>query len=103
MGDEEVDEREQPAADQPRIIEMAHSIQIQPMQEFNPDAELGASLATRWNTWISDFDMYLVATGISDDTRKRALLLYQAGPRIREIFKQLPDTGSDSDYDIAKA
>ena len=70
MGDEEVAEHEQQTVEPQRIIEMAHSIPIQPMQEFNPDAELGASLATRWNNWISDFEMFIVATGITDDTRK---------------------------------
>ena len=30
---------------------MATPIHIQPMPEFNPDAEIGASLATRWRTW----------------------------------------------------
>ena len=29
-------------------------------------------------------------------------MLYQAGARIREILKQLPDTGRESDYEIAK-
>ena len=46
--------------------------------------------------------MYLTASGITDPTRKRALLLYQAGPRVREIFKQIPDTGTSADYDTAK-
>ena len=47
--------------------------------------------------------MYLTASGVTDPTRKRALLLYQAGPRVREIFKRIPDTGTGADYDIAKA
>ena len=47
--------------------------------------------------------MYLAASGITDPMRKRALLLYQAGPRVREIFKQIPDTGTSADYDSAKA
>jgi hypothetical protein len=46
--------------------------------------------------------MFLTASGITDPKRKRALLLYQAGPRVREIFKQFPETGTDTDYDIAK-
>ena len=29
-------------------------------------------------------------------------MLYQAGPRVREIFRQIPETGTDVDYDIAK-
>ena len=44
---------------------MAHSIPVRPMPEFNPDTALGASVATRWKNWISDFDMFLVASGPS--------------------------------------
>ena len=84
-------------------VSMAHSVPIRPMPEFNPDAELGASVATRWKNWVADFDMFLLASGVTDTKRQRALLLYQAGARVREIFKQLPDTGEDKDYDIAKA
>ena len=45
--------------------------------------------------------MYLVATNIKDLARKRALLLYQAGPEVHEIFKTLPDTGEANEYDKA--
>ena len=90
-------------ADTPAQIHVTTpSVSIQPVPEFNPDAELGASLATRWNTWLADFEMFLLASGITDEKRKRALLLYQAGQRVREIFRQIPETGTDSDYKIAK-
>ena len=88
---------------------MATPIHIQPMPEFNPNAEIGASLATRWRTWITDFEMYLLASGITDVTRKRALLLYQSGPRVREIFSQLPPLVTEEneepgdEYEAAKA
>ena len=78
------------------------SVAITPMPEFCPDAKLGTSLATKWNNWQSDFDMYLTASGITDPTRKHALLLYQAGRRVREIFKKIPDTGTSAGYDTAK-
>ena len=64
---------------------------------------MGASLATRWTTWLDDFEMFLLASGIQDNKQKRALLLYQAGSRVREIFRQLPETGTDDDYETAKA
>ncbi len=48
------------------------------------------------------FEIYITASGITDPTTKRALLLYQAGSRVREIFKQIPDTGTGADYDLAK-
>ncbi|XP_065067305.1 uncharacterized protein K02A2.6-like [Rhopilema esculentum] len=79
------------------------SVSIKPVAEFRPHAEVGASLATRWNDWLDDFEMFLVASGITDNTRKRALLLYQAGPRVREIFKNLTDVGEADDFDSAKA
>ena len=45
--------------------------------------------------------MYLVASGVTDKKKKRVLLLYQAGPRVREIFRQIPDHGDDDDFDTA--
>ena len=90
-------------ADPPAQIHVTTpSVSIQPVPEFNPDAEFGPSLATRWNTWLADLEMFLLASGITDEKRKRALLLYQAGQRVREIFRQIPETGTDSDYKIAK-
>ena len=49
-----------------------------------------------------DFDMFLAASGITSNARKRALLLYQAGSRVRDIFAQLPDTGEANDFETAK-
>lgn len=69
-----------------QVIKMAQSISVYPLPVFYPNAVVGASLATRWNNWMADFEMYIVACGVTDAKRKRALLLYQAGPRIREIF-----------------
>lgn len=100
MADEETP---QPAQQAVQVVQMAQSVTIQPMPEFRPDAKVGASLATRWNNWQADFEMFIIASGITDAKRKRALLLYQAGPRVREIFKQLVDTGNDDNYEVAKA
>ena len=83
-------------------VQIMQSVTINPMPEFSPDAKIGTSLATRWNNWQSDFERYLTASGITDPKRKRALLLYQAGPRVRAIFKQIPETGTDEDYEVAK-
>ena len=54
----EVDQADPPA----QIHVTTPSVSIQPVPEFNPDAEFGASLATRWNTWLADFEMFLVCT-----------------------------------------
>ena len=45
-----------------------------------------ATLAQRWTTWKAEFELYVTASGISDATQKRALLLHLAGPRVRDIF-----------------
>eukprot|EP00112_Aurelia_sp_Birch-Aquarium-sp1_P015232 Seg336.2 transcript_id=Seg336.2/GoldUCD/mRNA.D3Y31 product="hypothetical protein" protein_id=Seg336.2/GoldUCD/D3Y31 len=102
MSDEEEQQVEPHAPVPAPVIQMAQSVSIQPMPVFHPEAEVGASLATRWKNWIADFNMFITASGITDPKRKRALLLYQAGPRIREIFKQIPDTGNEDDYNLAK-
>ena len=65
---------------------MSQAISLQPVPEFNPDSgEVGASLATLWKKWLADFEMFTTAAGITDNTRKRALLLYQAGSRGSKI------------------
>ena len=73
----------------------------QPMPPFDPDVDIGQNIAPRWKIWIEDFKTYLVANDITDKKRQRALLLYQAGSRVREIFRQLPDTGEDDDIHTA--
>ena len=62
---------------------------VNPVPPFDPDTEIGVNLAPKRN-WLQDFQMYLVASGVADKKKKRALLLYQAGPRVREIFPQIP-------------
>ena len=44
------------------------------------------------------FYTYLVAADIKDETQKHAILLYQAGPEVYEIFKTLPNTGAAKDF-----
>ena len=81
---------------------MAFSLNLKPLLEFDPEREVGASISARWRQWLNDFDTFLLASGIRDNRRKRALLLYQAGSRVREIFGQFPDTGEDDDYIAAR-
>ena len=71
---------------------------VNPMPPFDLD---GANVAHKWKTWLADFKTYMTASNITDKKRQRALLLYQAGQRVREIFRQLPNTGEDDDFDTA--
>ena len=78
------------------------AVNLQSVPEFVPDAGIGASLAKRWRLWLQDFDTFILASGITSAKRQKVLLLYQAGPRIREIFAQLPNTGGEDAFDLAK-
>ena len=50
---------------------------------------------------LSGLSVLTRTSNIKDTGRERALLLYQAGPEVHEIFKSLPDTGDEKDYDSA--
>ena len=65
-----------------------------------------ATLAQRWKTWRSrdDFELYVVASGVSDTTQKRALLLHLAGPQVRNIFyNSIPTEAKGESKDYKKA
>ena len=65
---------------------------IQPMPAFEQRSDpTSTSTSARWTRWPERFNTYLVAADIKDDGRKRALLLYQAGPEVYEIFKTLEE------------
>jgi len=49
---------------------MAQSVSIKPVPEIHPDAQLDASLATRWTDWMADFEMYILASELPDAKRK---------------------------------
>ena len=80
-----------------KIYTMA-TLLVNPMPLFDAD---GANVAQKWKTWLADFKMYLIASNIMDKKHQCALLLYQAGQRVREIFCQLPDTGEDDAINTA--
>ena len=82
---------------------MATAAFVNPMPPFDLDSEIGANIGPKWKVWLEDFEMCITANGITDKKKKRALLLYQAGSRVSEIFRQLPDRGEDDDYDRAVA
>ena len=79
---------------------MAQSVPVQPMPELNPDAAVGASVVTCWTTRgyrILKCFYYLISA-ITDTKRQRALLIYTVGPRVRESFKQIPNTGDNNNF-----
>ncbi|XP_064631694.1 uncharacterized protein LOC135489983 [Lineus longissimus] len=54
-----------------------------------------ASAGPKWDKWLLRFENYLLALNITDDGRKRALLLHLVGPTTFEEFQTLPNTGTN--------
>ena len=79
---------------------MATRVDLPPLPQFDPLTDR-SSLSQRWQAWTRRFETYLIATNITDDKQKRAMLLYQAGPDTQDIFDTLTETGTD--YATAKA
>ncbi|XP_071502622.1 uncharacterized protein [Diadema antillarum] len=70
---------------------------------FPPFVEIDQNPGPQWGKWLGRFERLMVAMGVSDPKRKRALLLHYAGPKVDEIFDTLQDVGQESDYDKAVA
>ena len=47
------------------------------------------SIDKRWEIWRVDFELYQMATGVTQEAQKKALLLHLAGKDIKEIYKLL--------------
>lgn len=62
-----------------------------------------ATLSQRWRIWKDEFELFLAASGVTDPTQQRALLLHSAGPGVREIFRSIPDETKGGTKDYKKA
>lgn len=49
------------------------------------------NVGIRWQKWIKRFDNFLIASGITDNERKQAMLLHCVGDEVFDIFNSLPD------------
>ena len=56
-------------------------------------AKSGAS-GTRWKKYLSRFDTFLIATGVNDDERKRAMLLHFGGNDLQDVYGSLEIKGN---------
>ena len=79
---------------------MASALGLAPLPHFDVHTDQ-SSLGPRWKAWLKRFETLCVASDIKNTTRKRALLLYMAGPNVIDIFETLAETGDDSDYKTA--
>ena len=78
---------------------MAQLVSITCPAAFNALTDT-TSLASRWTKWVSGFETYILAAGITSDNQKRAILLHCAGEAVQEIFGTLPDKGTSCAHAI---
>ena len=73
---------------------MAKNISGLPILEiFTVDSSTTTNLDKKWLEWLEDFKIYLIASGVTQDQQKGALLLHLAGKDIKEIYKTLKEEG----------
>ena len=53
---------------------------------FDLDSDL-TSIGSRWEQYIRRFENLLVAVDVTDDARKKALLLHYAGEKVQDVFE----------------
>ena len=82
-------------------------------EKFVPDGD-SSSVSVRWKAWIDEFEFFADTKGFFNESgggsnadkegkknrrkQRRALLLFHVGPQVRDIFKQLENTGESDDY-----
>ena len=71
---------------------MAAQLQIPSIAPFSPKGDPN-SIAQRWDKWKKGFEYFILAAGIENNPRKRALLLHLMGAESQDIFETLPNTG----------
>ena len=81
---------------------MAKALSVPPPSSFTIAGESVSALSQKWTTWLSRFNIYAAAAGISDDSQKRSLLLHIAGPEVQKVFDTLTDTGTRFDEALNK-
>ncbi|KAK9685298.1 hypothetical protein QE152_g38154 [Popillia japonica] len=60
---------------------------IQPLEIHNDPSTLGK----RWRKWINRFEIFIIAANITEEERKRAMLLHLIGEDAFDLYQSLPD------------
>ena len=57
--------------------------------------------STRWDRWVRRFDNFVVAKGINNDTRIKAMMLHHAGETVFELSESVGVLDTDT-YAVAR-
>jgi hypothetical protein len=63
---------------------------------------VSSEYTTLGQRWVKSLEYYLAASNITDSARKRAVLLYLAGPEVQDIFLTFTDTGDTYETAMTK-
>ncbi|XP_064462161.1 uncharacterized protein LOC135372483 [Ornithodoros turicata] len=74
---------------------------LPPFPAFDPHSDV-SSLSQRWLKWVARFENFLLAANVTNEARKRAMLLHYAGEEVYDVFQTLSNTGTDYDTAIAR-
>ena len=77
---------------------MADLGQIPQMAPFQPDVD-PTNTTARWKKWLDRFDNLIIAMNVTDNDRKKALLLHLVGEFVFEVYESLviPEISDDAD------
>ena len=78
---------------------MAGNDGMPPLELFSPDP--WHTVSTRWDRWLKRFENYVLARGIKEDIRKRAMLLHCVGEDVLTRFETLGPEEELKTYDLA--
>ena len=59
------------------------------LSPFIVEESVTTNLSKKWEKWLDEFNIYLLATGIAQAQQKNALLLHSAGKNVKEIYETL--------------
>ena len=62
---------------------------IPAIESFVVEKARTTNLSKKWETWKDDFQLFVIASGITNAAQKRALLLHMAGKEVKEIYRSL--------------
>jgi hypothetical protein len=73
------------------IIQLATALDLSDLGNFDLYSD-PTTLSLRWKEWLRQYEQFLVAMDIKDDT------LYAAGNKVEIIFATLSEVGEEKDY-----
>ena len=80
---------------------MAANSNLPPPPIFDDEvSDWRIDIGPKWDSWIRELERFMDAAHVTDDNRKRAVLLYMLGPNTLDILLAFPDYGTD--YATAK-